>query len=327
MASMGSLLGGLQSAKNPGVNMTPGAVTPRPSRLGVPLLQSRLVKPVSYTGVPLSLGGLRGSTVGLQHLTNPATVPVGGGHAITPGGSRPTMPTLPGRGTTPPGPAAPAGPSLLSFDQWLASQPLWIQQQANDVNTTNSLMAGYGFYKDAEGKFHDDPAANPDSVIAQEDLRRQQGIGRTAQQGANHGNLFSGASLIGVQNANDAYRQGAAKALRELEGKIGDITQHELDTKIGMGTDYTDYVGNTKAAQATAAAAVKPPVTGATARAPMTAAEKEADRQRRIKKAQDHLKADKAKAAKTRKRRAASAVRAGAGLGVNQGGGSIARGA
>lgn len=251
MASLGSLLGGLQSAKNPGVNMTAGLRPYRPSRVGVPQLHTG-----AWTGRPgTAMAGVIGG-VRTTAMAAPPTDPSRTTGATQFTGGHPPAPTNTlGRlaPVTPPGGVAgalapPPGASLLQFDQWLASQPLWVQQQASDVAARNSLLSGYGFYNDPAGHLVADPHAAQDSVIAQEDLRRQRGIGHTAQMGANHGNLFSGASLLGVQNADDAYRTGAAKALQDLTGKMGDITQRELDTKISMSPGYNDYVGATQTA-------------------------------------------------------------------------------
>lgn len=223
----GLLTGGLQSALNPGKNIAPGATAIRKSTAGIAQIP-RGPRPAAPPPMP---GRLK--PIAPPNRVTPL-VPI-----------RPVVaPPVGVAGALPAGPAA----SLLQFDQWLATQPLWIQQQAADVDQQNSLMAGYGFYKDATGHLVADPKAAQDSVIAQEDLHRQQGIGHTAQAGSNHGNLFSGASLLGVQNADDAYRVGAAKALRDLTEKTGAITQHELDTKVGLAPGYTDAVGATKIA-------------------------------------------------------------------------------
>jgi len=224
----GSLIGGLQSSTNPGVNMTPAVRLYRPTRKGLSIVKAAPPKPTTGKREP-----------GIAH---PQPTPA------TPG-----VPAVPPAPFVPPGGhatgfAAP-GASLLTFDQWIAGQPGYIAQHAHDVDARNQLLATYGFYQDANGKLIADPKAAQDSLIANLDLRRQQGIGQTAQVGANRGNLFSGASLIGVQGANDAYRTGAAKALSDLTGKVGDIDQKEIDTKLGLQPDYTDYVGNTKTAK------------------------------------------------------------------------------
>ena len=311
---IGSLLGGLQSSRNPGVNMTPGVKTFRRSRLGIPLRATRPIPAGARPAVAPRLG-VRFNPLGPGGLK--AGHPIGGAAGmgvppLGPGGMTAGTPVprpLPTPPVTTPPVAPPGSVPLLTFDQWLATQPLWVQQQATNVAAGNSLMSGYGFYKDASGNLVADPNASPDSVIAQEDLQRQRGISRTAQTGANRGNLFSGASLIGVQNADDAYRQGAARALRDLTEKTGAITQSELDTKIGLGGAYTDYVGATNATNTTA----KTTATTKTATAKALADEK--DRQARIKRAQDHLKADKAKA-KRRKRKNRNPPPRGSGLAV-----------
>jgi hypothetical protein len=225
---MTSLIGGLQVSTNPGRNMTPGVLTPRRTRVNLPMYPR-------FAGRPN--GSRPAQTPGINP-NGPSRPPA---KNTAPAATGPYMPV----GGVAAHYAAP-GSSILSFDQWLASQPTYILQHAHDVDAQNQLLAGYGFYKDKTGHLVADPKAAQDSIIAGLDLGRQQGIGRTAQRGANAGNLFSGATLLGTQQANDAYRTGASKALGDLTGKLGDIDQKEIDTKLGLQPDYTDMVGNTK---------------------------------------------------------------------------------
>jgi hypothetical protein len=232
---MASLIGGLQSAMNPGGNMTPGYRRVRSSRMNRPL--------GPHTASAWHHPWHPGPTSTPQGPYNHG--PFGYHPPAATTASGPPAPTGP---YTPPGGHAGALPSpatILTFDQWLASNPQWIAQSGLDANSRNQQMASYGFYRDAAGHLVGDPKAAQDSLYASLGQQHSQAEGHVAQAGANHGNLFSGATLLGVQNASDAYKRGVGKAMADLTGNLGKIDQGELDLKQTLSPDYQDFVANT----------------------------------------------------------------------------------
>lgn len=226
MATLGGILGGLQSRKNPGMNMAPGAYTYR--------------SPGPTTSVLSSLPGAR----------------PGGGTAM--GGNvpgRPVAPPLapPARPAAPPAlpavaaplPAAPTS-SLQTFDQWLANNGQWSQQQAQSNAARNTLMAQFGWVRDASGRLVRDTHAAPDSALAGLDLDLGRNVQTAAQRSSNRGTLFSGATINEVDKATQAYETGVARAQTSLLQNLAGVDQQDLNTKIALDPSYEADVAQVK---------------------------------------------------------------------------------
>lgn len=256
---MASLIGGLQSSANPGRNMAPGwgvirrrprpvtprAATPPPIYAPPHYPQPGGTNPVGPAPVP-------NSTAGWAPAYDPNVHYWGATHPGGPSMGAHNVPATPEPGGGLPQPhgtavgAAPPVASILSFDQWLATNPQWVQQAAASTNARNQLFGQSGFYQDAKGDLHADPSASPDSAYAQLGLGREQQIGHAAQNAANHGSLFSGGALMGVTNATEAYNAGVARAKNSLLGSLGKVTQSDLDAKLALNPDYKAVVDATK---------------------------------------------------------------------------------
>lgn len=215
-----SLIGGLQSATNPGRNMASTGYRPRLPR-----------RPRRIGG---ALGGNRPPTGGGGRPNNPT----GGNPQGTPVSPQP-------HGTAPALPPAPVS-SLLSFADWLKTNPIWTAQAASSAAQRNNLMASYGWEMGPDGKLRQATNAAPDSILAGLGNDLSVTKSRGAQRAANAGTLFSGGTINEVDKATQAYERGVAAAQTSLIGKLGGIDSQDIATQLDLQPNYDEMVQNTK---------------------------------------------------------------------------------
>ena len=151
----------------------------------------------------------------------------------------PVLPTAPPLGAAPPS-------SIQTFDQWLANNPQWSQQQGLSGAARAGLYANYGWTRGADGRLVAATDAAPDSVLAGLGTRKARNIQGAAQAASNRGSLFSGATINEVDKATQAYESGISQAQSSLLRGLAGVDQQDLTTKISLGPGYEADVANTK---------------------------------------------------------------------------------
>lgn len=226
-----------------------------------------------------------------------------------PTGPRPPAPTkLPGRPkpvvVKPPVPVP--APPRPDFNSWYTSDPRYLQMHPQYEAQRSGTYAQYGWFPeldangkpvlDANGKpkYRQASAAEDPNSIVNQLANALAGRSQNIQDSANsRGLLFSGAQVQGQQNAITENDRQLSDAQLAFQRALAGINKDEADTVSSL---YPDYVATAPPGNTTAAAGG-----GGAAASGMTPAQKEADRQRRMKKAQDHLAQDKIDAARRKK--------------------------
>jgi len=224
------------------------------------------------------------------------------------------MPGQPGAPPTPPAPQPnpnqPPAPTPLSpFEAWYMTNPAYLAAHPNYVNQQNQLQAQYGLVKNAQGQWVPASGAGSENGLMQQLQRALAGQSQGIQDSANsHGLLFSGAQAQMQQNAKAKNAQDQFDAVEAFTNAMNGINTQESNL---ISSLYDDYIKQAPPGSPPAVAAAKKKA------ADDAAAKAEADRKARVKKAQDHLKADRAKAAaakRRKKRRKPSRERPGGGM-------------